>query len=240
MAFGIWDLGFGIYDLCTSFQDLGCGAHARLHRAFHVSLEVFARVFTGKDEAAGTAPYTFRLPGLQRFLAEKLQLDVRKLGKLERLSGEVLNAPTYTENILSYAVAYGLALQGLKETRLQTNLLPPEIRMERLIRAKKPWAVAAAAALLLGVGAMSAGYAANYNSVAAKSISDAIEISTACRAKSQIYTVANPLIWTAGVKRSHWARSRSGERQTTPESRSGIDRRCASRQRADRSGRTAD
>src|ERR1700752_5168298 len=30
----------------------------------------------------------FRLPGLQRFLAEKLQLDVRKLPKLERLGGE--------------------------------------------------------------------------------------------------------------------------------------------------------
>ena len=53
----------------------------------------------------------FRLPGLQRFLAEKLQLEVRKLNKLERLSGEVLNAPTYTENILGFAVAYGLAVQ---------------------------------------------------------------------------------------------------------------------------------
>ena len=30
----------------------------------------------------------FRLPGLQRFLGEKLQLEVRKLGKMERLTGE--------------------------------------------------------------------------------------------------------------------------------------------------------
>src|SRR3954470_20770899 len=57
----------------------------------------------------------FRLPGLQRFLAEKLQLEVRKLEKMERLAGDtVLSAPIYSENILSFAVAYGLALQGLK------------------------------------------------------------------------------------------------------------------------------
>src|SRR6516225_6112090 len=91
----------------------------------------------------------FRLPGLQRFLAEKLQLDVRKLAKLERLQGEILNSPTYTDNILSFAVAYGLAVQGTKHSRLVTNLLPGEIRIERMVRAKKPWAVTAAACLLI-------------------------------------------------------------------------------------------
>src|SRR5207249_10421708 len=56
----------------------------------------------------------FRLPGLQKFLSEKLQLEVRKLQKLERLSGDdVLTAPVFTENVLSFAVPYGLALQGL-------------------------------------------------------------------------------------------------------------------------------
>src|SRR5438270_9796207 len=67
----------------------------------------------------------FRLPGMQRFLAEKLQMDVRKLAKMERLTGDsVVSSATYVENILSFAVAYGLALQGLKRTKLQTNLLP--------------------------------------------------------------------------------------------------------------------
>ena len=101
----------------------------------------------------------FRLPGLQRYLAEKLSLDVRKLEKMERLGGDgVVAAPSFTENILSFAVAYGLAIQGLKQSRLLTNLLPQEIRTERLIKAKKPWAVAAAAALLLAVGGMTYGY----------------------------------------------------------------------------------
>jgi type IV pilus assembly protein PilM len=102
----------------------------------------------------------FRLPGLQRFLSEKLQLDVRKLQKLNKLSGDpVVTAPAYTENVLSFAVAYGLALQGLKLARLQTNLLPPEIQIERMVKAKKPWAAAAAAALLLGATGLAGAYA---------------------------------------------------------------------------------
>src|SRR5262249_47730862 len=93
----------------------------------------------------------FRLPGLQRFLGEKLQLDVRRLAKLDRWGGKgVGTPPAYTENVLSYGVAYGLALQGLGQAHLRTNLLPPEIQVDRLIRAKKPWAAAAAAALLVG------------------------------------------------------------------------------------------
>src|SRR5205085_7785139 len=48
----------------------------------------------------------FRLPGLQKFLAEKLQLEVRKLPKLERVTGHsVLNAPLFSENLLTYPVA---------------------------------------------------------------------------------------------------------------------------------------
>src|SRR5438105_4815630 len=51
----------------------------------------------------------FRLPGLQRFLGEKLQLDVRRLSKLERIGGDaVLNAPVFSENLPTYPVAVGL------------------------------------------------------------------------------------------------------------------------------------
>ena len=94
----------------------------------------------------------FRLPGLQKFLQEKLQLEVRKLQRLERAEGDsVTTAPTFSENIMSFGVAYGLALQGTKQARLQTNLLPYEVRLERVIRGKKPWMVAAAASLLFGM-----------------------------------------------------------------------------------------
>ena len=93
----------------------------------------------------------FRLPGLQKFVSEKLQLEIRRLQHFERLVGdEVIQSPVYTEIMVSFAVAYGLVLQGLKVGRLQTNLLPREIQVERLIRAKKPWALTGAAGMLLG------------------------------------------------------------------------------------------
>jgi type IV pilus assembly protein PilM len=118
----------------------------------------------------------FRLPGLQRFLAEKLQLDVKKLGKMERMTGDAVVAQqVYTENVLSFAVAYGLALQGLKRSRLITNLLPGEIRIERLVRAKKPWAVSAAAALLLGGGAFLLSYYLEDRPYWDKRVQDAME-----------------------------------------------------------------
>jgi type IV pilus assembly protein PilM len=95
----------------------------------------------------------FRLPGLQKFVSQSLGMDLEKVEIFSRLSGdEVTGAPVFSDNILSFAVAYGLALQGLKETRIQTNLLPNEIRVDRLIRAKKPMALAGAAALLFGIG----------------------------------------------------------------------------------------
>lgn len=119
----------------------------------------------------------FRLPGLQKFLQEKLQLEVRKLSNLERLQGdEVVKAPQFSENVLSFAVAYGLALQGLHLTKLQTNLLPQEIRQERMIREKKPWAVAAAAALLLAVAGYTLGQSAQWSAVNNKQVESAISL----------------------------------------------------------------
>lgn len=113
----------------------------------------------------------FRLPGLQKFLSEKLAIDVRKLQKLERLEGDsVVTAPAFTNNVLSFATVYGLALQGLKLSHLQTNLLPPDIQIARMVRAKKPWAVAAAAALMFGMAATAAGYSLQYKAVAGNDV----------------------------------------------------------------------
>src|SRR5262249_37887247 len=117
----------------------------------------------------------FRLPGLQKFLSEKLQLEVRKLTKLHQVHGDVLTQPAFSENMLSFAVAYGLALQGMKLARIQTNLLPHEIPTERLIRAKKPWAVAACATLLLGTAGCAIGYALEYRSYTTEAVQSAMK-----------------------------------------------------------------
>ena len=117
----------------------------------------------------------FKLPGLQKYLSEKLALEVRKPSKIERITGEqVLHDPNFTDNLLTFPVAYGLALQATGLARIQTNLLPGEIRTDRLIRAKKPWAAAAAAALLLGTGAVAFGYGAQYQAVSDKKIATSI------------------------------------------------------------------
>ena len=118
----------------------------------------------------------FRLPGLQKFLGEKLQLQVRKLQKMERLAGEgIITSSAYTENVLTFGVAYGLALQGLHVARLHTNLLPQDIQVDRLIRAKKPWAVTAAAALLLGTTVLTLGYEMQHRAVASNPVKEAMK-----------------------------------------------------------------
>lgn len=99
----------------------------------------------------------FRLPGLQKFVSQSLNLEVDRVSEFNRLVGdEVKQSPVFADNVLSFATAYGLALQGLKATRLTTNLLPQDVRVERLIREKKPFALTAAASLLVGVGVFAA------------------------------------------------------------------------------------
>ncbi|MEZ6141256.1 MAG: type IV pilus assembly protein PilM [Zavarzinella sp.] len=119
----------------------------------------------------------FKLPGLQKYLADKLNIEVKKPAKFDRLEGEVVQqSQVFQENILSYPVAYGLALQGLGLARLGTNLLPPEITVERKIRAKKPYAVVAAASMLLGSTVLAYGYSIPYKQVTDKKIEEAIKL----------------------------------------------------------------
>ena len=101
----------------------------------------------------------FRLAGLQKFLQQNLQYEVERVDTFKGLAGDhVLNAPLFQDNLLTFCVPYGLALQTLKLTDIHTTLLPPEIAIERKVRRKKPWAVASAAALLIGMSISVAGY----------------------------------------------------------------------------------
>ncbi|HVU88393.1 MAG TPA: type IV pilus assembly protein PilM [Pirellulales bacterium] len=107
-----------------------------------------------------------KLPGLQRYLAQNLGNEFNRLETFRGLTGpSVVDAPAFKENVASFGVCYGLALQGLKESAIRTNLLPREIMKDRMIRAKKPWAVGAAAALLLGCTISYFGYWRAWNAV---------------------------------------------------------------------------
>ncbi len=111
--------------------------------------------FTSIDRSARIAKIVplgnaMKLPGLRRYLGQNLGYEVVRLKSFRSLVGpEVVNAPAFQENLLSFAPSYGLALQALGKSLLRTNLLPKELLKDRLIRQKKPWAVAAAAVLLL-------------------------------------------------------------------------------------------
>ena len=108
----------------------------------------------------------FKLAGLQKFLQQNLQYDVERVEVFDALAGEsVLSSPLFQENILSFAVPYGLAIQTLGLGQIRTSLLPPEIATARKVRRKKPWAVATAATLLAGLAMSAAGYSAVARSV---------------------------------------------------------------------------
>ncbi|MCP4378564.1 MAG: type IV pilus assembly protein PilM [bacterium] len=92
----------------------------------------------------------FRLPGLQKFLEQNLGIPVVKIDSFNTPTlSPTLSEPKFTADVLSFGVAYGLAAQGLSETRVVTNLLPDEIVRKRLWTRKKPWFTAAAAAILM-------------------------------------------------------------------------------------------
>jgi type IV pilus assembly protein PilM len=93
-----------------------------------------------------------KLPGLQRFLSQNLDQQVKLVDQFNNLAtGTATAGPQYKENQLTFGVAYGLCVQAQEHAQLRTNLLPEEIITTRLVKAKKPWAVAAVALLLLAL-----------------------------------------------------------------------------------------
>ncbi len=145
----------------------------------------------GRVIALGNA---MRLTGLQKYLSQNLGHNVMEVTGYRGLVGPtVVEAPQFKENLLSFAVCYGLALQGLNQSKLSTNLLPPELVTERMIRDKKPWAVAMVAALLLGLTINFLGHWRAWNSVHPEKFKQAIatadaEAGNAERLKSEYET----------------------------------------------------
>lgn len=92
-----------------------------------------------------------KLPGLRQYLNKQLEIDVRKVDSFEKLTGDaVAGQKSFDQNLLSFAPCYGLCLQGLGNSQLKTNLLPNELVVERIIKAKKPWVLASVGLLMLG------------------------------------------------------------------------------------------
>ena len=91
----------------------------------------------------------FKLPGMQKYLEQNLNMAVSRVEKFNKLSGIT---PELKEELLGMGVAYGLAAQALGDATISTNMLPEAIVRERLWSKKKPWFIAAAASLVATAG----------------------------------------------------------------------------------------
>jgi type IV pilus assembly protein PilM len=95
---------------------------------------------------------TVKMPGLAAYLGKNLGFEVSVVDRFNRLGGEDIHAiPTFRDNATTFAVCYGLCLQGLGVSQIHASLVPKEILTQRMVRAKKPWTLAALAALLAGM-----------------------------------------------------------------------------------------
>ena len=114
----------------------------------------------------------FKLPGLQKYLQQNLGLPVErpeswKKATLTGAAGE----GEFREQLLSFGVAYGLALQGLELSKATSNLLPTEIAKQAVWRKKRPAFAAAAACLILAGGLIWFRYSSDMKAMAAAEVS---------------------------------------------------------------------
>ncbi len=138
---------------------------------------------------------TFRLPGLQKFLKQQLNMEVIRPSRFERLAIDGKHEADFAEHAVNMATAYGLAIQGLGLEWLTANLLPKQIVRERIWKSKQPWFAAAA-----GLMAASVGVTYAYQTYLQKSYEPMIE---------QTDQVVRPVLGEATKLVGEWRRAQS-------------------------------
>jgi len=98
---------------------------------------------------------TFKLMGLRKFLSQSLQMDVERCEKFNKLSVDGPEAADFQSSALSFATAYGCALQGLGLASIDANLVPTSVVRASVWRKKTPWVATAA---VVSIIAGSAGF----------------------------------------------------------------------------------
>jgi type IV pilus assembly protein PilM len=92
-----------------------------------------------------------RLPGLTKFLQQSLSLPIKRLDSFESLKlAPDVSVAQFTENLPALPLAYGLALQGLGEAAIISNLLPTEVARMSQWQRKRRWFIAASTIFLIG------------------------------------------------------------------------------------------
>ena len=97
---------------------------------------------------------TFKIPGLRVILGRQLGLEVARIDEFKRISVDGADAAEFASNVVNYAVAYGLALQGLGRAEIDVNLMPVQSLRQRAWGSKTRWFAAAAAISVAAGGLM--------------------------------------------------------------------------------------
>lgn len=92
-----------------------------------------------------------QLPGVARYFTKQLRLDAFKLNLEELDFSNCPDAQDLEDNIISYGVAFGLALQGLEETEVDINLIPSKFVIRQTFRSKRILAAVANVVFLIMV-----------------------------------------------------------------------------------------
>ncbi|HEX8342439.1 MAG TPA: type IV pilus assembly protein PilM [Tepidisphaeraceae bacterium] len=106
---------------------------------------------------------TFKLPGLQKYLQQNLQMPVERLDSVSAgAPADPKLAATFGDNLLSVVGAYGLAIQAMGAATVNSSLLPRSIQHERMWQEKNKWFGLAAALFVGGVTVAGAVYFLNH------------------------------------------------------------------------------
>jgi len=101
---------------------------------------------------------TFQLPGLRKYLAQQLQLEVVRPEGFNKITFDGPRAGELQAASLNLATAYGMALQGVGLETIEANLMPTSVVRNAVWKRKRPWFAAAAAVTLLAGAAGFARY----------------------------------------------------------------------------------
>ncbi len=91
-----------------------------------------------------------KMRGLLKYLQQSLQMPVERPDSFKRLEiKKDVSAAKFHENVSDFGVVYGLALQGLGLSRIESNLLPRSIARSMAWTAKAKYFIVAACLLLV-------------------------------------------------------------------------------------------
>jgi len=94
---------------------------------------------------------TFKLPGLQKYLQQNLQLPVERIDSLASgAPADARVAASFGDELLTIVGAYGQAVQAMNASLVTSSLLPAAIQRERMWQDKTKWFGLAAALFLTG------------------------------------------------------------------------------------------